>query len=112
DRSIQAKRQTGSVFKPFVYLAALEAGYEPTSPILDRPIALEQVGQSDWRPSGGRNGGMGLITLRQSLELSRNLSTVRLLYDLGMESVIDVASRAGHSIPQSAGYSMALGAAE
>lgn len=113
NRSVQAKRQTGSVFKPFIYLAALEAGYDPMSPILDSPIVLEQGGgKPDWRPTSGKSGGMGLITLRQSLELSRNMSTVRLLYDMGMPSVIDVADRAGLPIPHGANYSMALGAVE
>lgn len=113
DRATQAKRQTGSVFKPFVYMAAIEAGYNAISPVLDSPIAIDQgAGQSDWRPSGGASGGMGMITFRRSLELSRNLSTVRLLYDLGMERVINVATRVGFKMPPQASYAMALGAAE
>lgn len=113
DRASQAKRQTGSVFKPFVYMAAVEAGYNAMSPVLDSPIAIDQgAGQSDWRPSGGSAGGMGLITFRRSLELSRNLSTVRLLYDLGMDKVVNVATRVGFALPSNASYAMALGAAE
>lgn len=113
DRATQAKRQTGSVFKPFVYMAAIEAGYNATSPVLDSPIAIDQgTGKSDWRPSGGASGGLGMITLRRSLELSRNLSTVRLLYDLGMDRVINLATRVGFTMPANASYAMALGATE
>lgn len=113
DRATQAKRQTGSVFKPFVYMAAIEAGYNATSPVLDSPIAIDQgAGKSDWRPSGGSSGGLGMITFRRSLELSRNLSTVRLLYDLGMDRVVDLATRVGFKLPANASYAMALGATE
>jgi penicillin-binding protein 1A len=113
DRATQAKRQTGSVFKPFVYMAAIEAGYNATSPVLDSPIAIDQgTGKRDWRPSGGSSGGLGMITFRRSLELSRNLSTVRLLYDLGMDRVVNLATRVGFKMPANASYAMALGATE
>lgn len=113
DRATQARRQTGSAFKPFVYLAALEMGYDAMSPVLDAPIAIDQgPGLGDWRPSGGSGGGLGLITIRRSLEMSRNMSTVRLLHDVGIEKVADTAARAGLSLPRNAPYSMALGALE
>lgn len=113
DRASQAKRQTGSVFKPFVYLAAIEAGYNAVSPVLDSPIAIDQgAGMSYWRPNGGASGGLGMITLRRALEQSRNLATVRLLYDLGLDPVVNVAVRAGFSLPETSSYSVALGAAE
>lgn len=113
DRASQARRQTGSAFKPFVYLAALEMGYDAMSPVLDSPIAIEQGGgKEDWRPKSGNDGGLGLITLRRSLEMSRNMSTVRLLHDVGTAKVGDVARRAGFSLPPDLAYSMALGAAE
>lgn len=113
NRATQAKRQTGSVFKPIVYLAAMEKGYNAMSPILDSPIAIDQgPGLSDWRPESGNDGGLGLITLRQALEKSRNMSTVRLLYDIGMPAVIDLSHRIGLNIPDDAGYTTALGTAE
>ena len=113
NRATQARRQTGSVFKTLVYLAALELGYDPTSPVLDAPIALEQgPGQKDWRPQDSTGRGLGLITLRRSLEQSRNMSTVRLLYDIGVDAVRSVATRVGFSIPQRMSYAMALGASE
>lgn len=113
NRATQAKRQTGSVFKPIVYLAAIEEGYDAMSPILDSPIAIDQgAGLADWRPESGNDGGLGLITLRLALEKSRNMSTVRLLYDLGMPTVIDLIRRLGLNISDDAGYTMALGTSE
>lgn len=112
NRATQAKRQTGSAFKPFVYLAAMELGYDAMSPLLDAPIAIEQgPGKGDWRPESA-SAGQGLITLRRSLEQSRNMSTVRLLYDIGMESVSSIAGKLGFPIPEGASFSMALGATE
>jgi penicillin-binding protein 1A len=112
NRATQAKRQTGSIFKPFVYLAATEFGYDATSPLLDSPIALSQgAGLADWRPQGGEKG-LGLITLRRALENSRNMATVRLMYDVGEDRVRDVAGRAGLTLPTNLGFAMALGVAE
>lgn len=112
NRATQAKRQTGSVFKSFVYLSALEMGFDAMSPILDRPIAIEQgPGLADWRPTS-HDAGLGLISLRRSLELSRNESTVRLVYDLGLDQVAETAKRAGIRLPEKLTYSMALGTAE
>lgn len=113
NRATQARRQTGSVFKTFVYLAALEIGFDGTSPVLDAPIALSQgPGLEDWRPKDASGHGLGLITLRRSLEQSRNMSTVRLLHDVGMDHVRSVADRVGLRLPHDASYAMALGASE
>jgi Membrane carboxypeptidase/penicillin-binding protein len=112
NRATQAQRQTGSVFKSFVYLAAAERGYDAMSPVLDSPISLSQgPGLGDWKPQNGEKG-MGLITLRRAAELSRNMATVRVLYDVGVEAVASVASRAGFRLPEKLNWSMALGAAE
>ncbi|NTF17388.1 penicillin-binding protein 1A [Agrobacterium rubi] len=112
NRATQAQRQTGSVFKSFVYLAATERGYDAMSPVLDSPIALSQgPGLADWRPQNGEKG-MGLITLRRAAELSRNMATVRVLYDVGEDAVASVASRAGFKLPERLNWAMALGAAE
>lgn len=112
NRATQARRQMGSVFKPFVYASALEAGYDPDSPVLDSPISLSQGGHNpDWTPQGGR-GGMGLISLTQSLSLSRNMSTVRLLYDIGLDPVMGMAERLGLSVVGEPNFAMALGAIE
>ena len=88
NRATQAKRQTGSAFKPIVYLAALENGYEPTDLILDAPFVLDQgAGQPVWKPANYSKKFYGLLTLRQGIEKSRNLMTVRLAQDVGMDKV-------------------------
>ena len=109
NRATQGLRQPGSTFKTLVYLAAFEAGFDPTSPLLDVPIALESSPGKLWRPDGGNS--MGLITLRKALELSRNLATVRLSNELGLDVVSAIAVRLGvYDSPLAAG-SMGLGAA-
>ena len=114
DRATQAKRQPGSAFKTLVYLAALELGYDATSPLLDATITLEQgPGQEDWRPSDAKGAGQGgLITLRRALELSRNIASVRLLWDLGIEDVSNLIGRLGIDFGQNVNYAIALGSGE
>ncbi len=111
NRATQSQRQIGSLFKPFIYLTALNMGYTAMSPVLDRPIALDSGdGNGDWRPQMN-DTGLGLITFRQALERSRNLATVRLLYDIGENKIGDVARFVGLELPQKMTYAMALGAA-
>lgn len=111
NRATQAQRQIGSLFKPFIYLTALKLGYTAMSPVLDRPIALDNGdGNGDWRPQAD-DKGLGLITFRQALERSRNLATVRLLYDIGEDQIGDVARFMGLNLPDKMSYAMALGAA-
>lgn len=112
NRATQGQRQPGSAFKPFVYLAALEGGMDPTSPVLDVPIAIDAgAGAPRWRPSNYGGDAGGLITVRQALEKSRNMATVRLLYDIGLEDVGKVSAKFGlyREIPN---YAAALGAVE
>lgn len=112
NRATQARRQPGSVFKPFVYLTALQMGYNAMSPVLDSPIELDNGdGNGAWRPQE-KERGLGLITLRQALEKSRNHATVRLLYDIGEEEVKKTATRLGFDMPGKATYAMALGTAD
>jgi len=113
NRATQAMRQPGSSFKPFIYLAALENGYTPSSLVLDAPIALPQgPGLPLWRPKNYHDDYLGPTTLRVGIEKSRNLMTVRLAQALGMDKVADFATRFGiyDSMPQQ--LSMALGAGE
>ena len=113
NRSTQAKRQTGSSFKPIVYLTALENGYEPTDLILDAPFVLDQgYGQPLWKPVNYSKKFYGLMTLRQGIEKSRNLMTVRLAQDVGMDKVSVMAKKMGVNpdLPQL--LSMSLGAGE
>jgi len=97
DRVIQAKRQPGSSFKPFVYAAAIDNGYKPTSIVLDAPIEIEQgPGLDIWKPENyEKDHSLGPATLRVGLEKSRNQMTVRLAQDMGMPLIIEYAKRFG-----------------
>jgi len=103
-----AKRQVGSAFKPFVYTAALEKGYTPASTVLDAPIVF-RLGDTEWKPKNYDNKFNGMTTLRQGLEQSRNLMTVRLAQDVGMRQVSDVGSRMGLKGIPTTDLSVALG---
>ena len=113
NRAVQADRQPGSAFKPFVYAAALAAGMTPSSLVLDAPFVIDQgAGQGKWKPRNSSNRFYGPSTLRLGLEKSRNLMTVRLAQHLGMDRVVAYADRfrlAEHMEPTLA---MALGAGE
>lgn len=92
NRAIQAKRQPGSAFKPFVYAAALDVGFTPSSLVLDAPFVMDQgPGKPMWKPANYSNRFYGPSTLRLGIEKSRNLMTVRLAQYIGMESVIAYA---------------------
>ncbi len=113
NRATQAKRQPGSAFKPFVYLAALEAGLTPASIILDAPIVVDQgPGLPKWKPANYSDRFYGPSTLRLGLEKSRNLMTVRLAQEIGMERVAEVAGRFGIGEGMTPLLSSALGSNE
>jgi len=113
DRGIQALRQPGSAFKPFVYAAALDNGYTPSSIVLDAPIAIEQPGEQGlWRPKNYGDKFYGPSTLRLGVEKSRNLMTVRLAQDVGMPIIREYARRFGIYDDLMPVLSMALGAGE
>jgi len=97
DRAMQAYRQPGSSFKPFVYAAALDNGYTPASKVLDAPFVMDMgPGQGLWRPENFEKGNfLGETTLRRGIELSRNVMTVRLAYDIGMKKIVPYAVRFG-----------------
>ena len=96
NRATQARRQPGSAFKPFVYLAALESGMTPATEVLDEPIEIDQgPGLPVWRPENFTDDYLGPITLRVGLEKSRNLISVRIAQQIGMDRIIDVADRLG-----------------
>jgi penicillin-binding protein 1A len=114
DRAIQARRQPGSSFKPFVYATAIDNGYKPTSIVLDAPIEIEQgPGLDIWAPQNyERDKSNGPSTLRLGIEKSRNQMTVRLAQDLGMPLIIDYARRFGIYDDLLPVLSMSLGAGE
>ena len=96
DRATQARRQPGSAFKPFVYLAALDRGYTPASIVLDAPVVIDQGEHlRKWKPENYTERFYGPSTLRVGLEESRNLMTLRVAQDIGMKTVADYAARFG-----------------
>ncbi|MBC7313007.1 MAG: penicillin-binding protein 1A, partial [Rhizobium sp.] len=111
NRATQAMRQPGSSFKPFVYAAALDNGYTPASVIMDAPIEFVSGGQV-WRPQNYGGGSAGPSTLRLGIEKSRNLMTVRLANDMGMNLVAEYAERFGIYDKMMPLLSMSLGSGE
>ncbi len=94
NRATQAKRQPGSAFKPFVYLAALENGYTPSSRVLDAPLVIDQgPGLEKWKPKNYSGIFYGPSTLRTGLEKSRNVMTVRLANNVGMKKISEISTR-------------------
>jgi penicillin-binding protein 1A len=113
NRATQAKRQPGSSFKPFVYLAGLDSGYTPATRILDAPIVIDQgPGLGKWKPENYTGKFYGPAPMRVGIEQSRNLMTVRLAENIGMEKVAAYAKRFGIVDEMSEVLSMALGAGE
>ena len=98
NRAIQARRQPGSGFKPFLYSAALENGFTPSSIVMDAPIVYDDSGQEKiWRPENSEKSFSGPTRLREALVHSRNLVTIRVVRQLGVDAVIDYASKFGFS---------------
>jgi penicillin-binding protein 1A len=89
NRAIQSSRQPGSSFKPFIYAAALEAGYTPSSILMDTPQALGGTADNslNWKPRNYDGEFKGPMTFRNALEVSRNIPTVRLVQDLGVTKI-------------------------
>ncbi len=113
NRATQAKRQTGSAFKPIVYITALDNGYSPTDLILDAPFVADQgPGLPKWKPVNYSKKFYGLMTLRQGIERSKNLMTVRLAQDVGMDKVAEYAKKFGVNDHLPHLLSMSLGAGE
>ncbi len=110
NRSTQARRQPGSAFKPFVYLAALEEGYTPSTLILDAPYVVDQgPGLPKWKPANYTEEFYGLTTMRTGIEKSRNLMTVRLANKIGMKKILEIAKKFGINKNITTQLSMSLG---
>jgi penicillin-binding protein 1A len=113
NRATQALRQPGSSFKPFVYAAALDNGYTPSTIVLDAPLEIDQgPGVGVWRPENYEGGFAGPSTLRYGIEHSRNVMTVRLAQDIGMPLIAEYAKRFGVYDDLPPYLSFALGAGE
>ena len=114
NRAIQAKRQPGSSFKPFIYSAALAHGYTPASIINDAPVVYEDESLTGaWRPENYSGKFFGPTPLRTALFKSRNLVSIRLLRDIGIDPALDHIAKFGidaASLPR--GLSLALGSGE
>ena len=107
NRATDARRQPGSAFKPFVYLAALEYGYRPSDEVFDGPVTIGK-----WRPANYEGAYEGAITLAHALARSSNSAAVQLTRDVGPGTVARVAHRLGVSGELHAVPSLALGTSE
>ena len=111
NRATQAQRQPGSSFKPFVYAAALDSGFTPATIVIDAPVEVETA-QGIWRPKNASNKFYGPTPLRTGIEQSRNLMTIRIAQEIGMETVAAYAEDFGVYNPMQAFLANALGAQE
>lgn len=111
NRATQARRQPGSAFKPFVYAAALQAGYPPTTILEDSPYRLVRDGQV-WEPRNYDGSYAGNITMREALVRSQNIATIRLSERVGLDRVIQSARTLGVSSEIPRFPSIAIGAGE
>lgn len=113
NRATQAQRQPGSAFKPIVYAAAMDHGYTPASIVLDAPVTVDQGnGEGLWKPQNYDEGAFyGPIPLRVGLEKSKNLITVRVAQDVGMDVISDYARRFGvyEDMPRLLSFSLGAG---
>jgi len=108
NRVIQAKRQPGSSFKPFIYSAALESGYTPASIINDAPVVYEDAALEDtWRPQNYSGKFFGPTRLRVALYKSRNMVSIRLLKDMGRRHAMQHITKFGFD-PEQLSYDLTL----
>lgn len=114
NRATQAKRQPGSVFKPIIYAAALEQfGYTPATVVVDEPVVIKLKGlDEDWAPNNADRSFLGPISVRRALESSRNICTIKILMDVGLDPVIQLARRMGIRSELERNLSLSLGTSE
>lgn len=114
NRAIQAKRLPGSAIKPIIYAAALDKGYTPASIILDTPLIYENktiaTGEpEEWKPQNYEEKFYGPTTFRQALTHSRNVVTIKILEDIGLNYAANYAKKLGIETPLTRDLTMALG---
>ncbi|HWH18867.1 MAG TPA: PBP1A family penicillin-binding protein, partial [Allosphingosinicella sp.] len=107
NRATQAQRQPGSAFKLFVYLSALEAGYTPTSTVVDEPVNI-----NGWQPRNNNRTYSGAVTVRQAFAHSINTISAKLGREVGFRTVADMAQRFGITTPVNTHPSMVLGTSD
>jgi penicillin-binding protein 1A len=112
NRATQSLRQPGSVFKPFVYTAAVRNGFPVSYVVDDRPLSMPMGNGETWTPENFDRRFRGPVTLRHALTNSINVPTVRLMFDVGIQAVIDYARDAGITSELLPYGSLALGAAD
>jgi len=112
NRATQSTLTPGSSFKPFVYTAAMDNGFNPSDLFYDNSIKLKIPGAKDWRPHNFDDEFMGEMTLRDALRLSRNLVAIKLLLRIGPEQAIFYAQKMGITTPLRANPSLAIGTSE
>ena len=112
NRATQAKRQTGSSFKPFVFAAALDAGYSPNDTVLDAPLTINIRGSGPWSPKNYTRNFRGEINLTTALANSINTATIRLQEAVGRDKVRRVAQAFGFASDLTTSPSLGLGVSE
>jgi penicillin-binding protein 1A len=111
NRALDARRQPGSAFKPFVYAAAIESGYTTATAVDDEPVEV-RTGGTIWRPANASGEYLGRVTLRHALARSANAATVRVSQDVGPRRVVETARRLGIRSPLEPVPAVALGSFE
>lgn len=110
NRVIQARRQPGSSFKPVLYAAALEHGYNPTTIIMDTPEAMPGFDSaSSWKPKNYEGDYKGPVTMRTALEESRNIPTIKMADKVGVGTILKFVERIGFNAKLESNLSIALG---
>jgi len=113
NRVTRAKRQPGSAFKPFLYATAMDSGFTPATIIMDTPVVFENRKSDEfWRPENYRNRFAGLVTLRDALEHSRNLASIKLLQDIGTSHFLHALTDYQFTETFPAQLALALGSTE
>jgi penicillin-binding protein 1A len=112
NRAAQARRQPGSAFKPFIYSAAIDRGYTPTTVVTDAPISLPDGRNGSWSPKNFGNKYMGAVPLRTALTNSLNTVSVRLALDVGIDPLRDYLRIFGFPTDFPRNFSLALGSSE
>jgi len=112
NRAIQSRRQAGSAFKPLIYTAAFDKGMNPSTRFVDSPIVIEDPSQEDglWKPKNFDEKFLGPITMRTGLVQSRNIVTIKILQEIGIDYAASYATNMGISSPIARNLSLALGA--
>ncbi len=112
NRATQARRQTGSAFKPFVYALAMDMGYQPYDLVEDAPLTLDIPGSGPWAPRNYTNDFLGMMTLAEALARSQNIPAVRISEAMGRERVRQAANAFGLHSELAEGPALALGSSE